>query len=190
MRRKYLIIIMVVIILSITGCSRSSSNIKKYLNSGARIDTYAKDFMPAIEDLPKYKDISYRYKHKSIILFESDSMTLVVEYDDETYESEKEKLANKYNFLNEKIPSKYDEDLYFIPEYQFSINSYNFKVVEGNDKSKAEYPKSFGIIGTSDENKSIAYLYFYDQDLDYIGYKEETHPMANFVKQYFKYDFK
>lgn len=189
MRKKYLVIIMITCVLFITGCSRSSSNIKKYLNSGTKIDTYAKDFMPDIEDLPEYQDISYGYKHRSIILFESDSMALVVEYDDETYKSEKEKLVDNYNFLNEKIPSKYDKELYFVPEYEFTINSYNFKVVEGTNKRKAEYPKSFGMIGTSDEKRSIAYLYFYDYDLDYIGQKGEKNPMANFVKQYFKYNF-
>jgi len=150
--------------------------------------------MPAIEDLPEYKNISYKYNHISykynhisIILFATDTRTLVVEFDDETYKSEKEKLANNYKFLNEKIYSH--DDLYFIPEYEFSMKSYDFKVVDGNDKSKAEYPKSFGMIGTSDEKKSIAYLYFYDYDLDYIGEKGEKSPMSNFVKKNFKQDF-
>jgi len=37
---------MIVVILSFTGCSKSSPTIKKYLNSGTRIDTQAKNFMP------------------------------------------------------------------------------------------------------------------------------------------------
>jgi len=69
------------------------------------------------------------------------------------------------------------------------MKNYDFKVVAGNDKSKAEYPKSFGMIGTSDEKKSIAYLYFYDNDLDYIGDIDEKSPMSNFVKKNFKQDF-
>ena len=46
------------------------------------------------------------------------------------------------------------------------------------------YPKSFGMIGTSDEKKRIAYLYFYDFDLD-VGEAN----MAQFVKDYFDYEF-
>jgi hypothetical protein len=69
------------------------------------------------------------------------------------------------------------------------MKNYDFKVVAGNDKSKAEYPKSFGMIGTSDEKKSIAYLYFYDYDLDYTGDIDEKSPMSNFVKENFKQDF-
>ena len=45
------------------------------------------------------------------------------------------------------------------------------------------------MIGMSDEKNSIAYLYFYDSDLDYIGDEEDSQPMASFVKEYFKYDF-
>ena len=180
---------MIVFILSFIGCSRSSTNIKKYLNSGAKIDTYAKDFMPAIKDLPKYHDISYKYNHISIILFESDAMTLVVNYDEETYEKEKEKLTEKYKFLDQKVISEFDKSKYYIPEYEFTINSYHFKVVDENDNYKAKYPKSFGMIGTSDEKKSIAYLYFHDDDLDYIK-EDEKNCMESFVKKYFKYDFK
>lgn len=57
------------------------------------------------------------------------------------------------------------------PEYEFSINSYTFKVVAGNGKGNTQFPKSFGMIETSERKKSIAYLYFYDTDLDIIGSK-------------------
>lgn len=188
MRKKCLFILMIVLMVSFTGCSKSSTDIETYLNNGTEIDEDAKNFMPALEELPKYQDISYKYNHISIIFFESNAITLVVEYDEETYEKEKEKLTEKYKFLDQKVVSEFDEDKYYIPEYEFQINSYDFKVVEESDNYKAKYPKSFGIIGTSDEKKSIAYLYFYDFDLDYIGEDNES-PMVDFVKEYFKYDF-
>ena len=189
MRKKYLIIILISFVLFSTGCSKSSSNIENYLNSGNTIDSSAKDIMPNLDDLPEYQNISYKYTHKSMFIFESDSVALIVNYDDKTYKSEKDKLAEKYTFLEEKVDSDYDESKYFIPEYEFSINSYTFKVVAGNEKSNTQFPKSFGMIGTSEEKKSIAYLYFYDTDLDCISEKSDEHPMANFVKAYFDYDF-
>lgn len=188
MKKKYLIMTIITFVIFVCGCSKSSTNIEKYLKSGEIIDSYAKEFMPSIEELPKYKDISYKYNKESVLWYKSDAMTLVVEYDDVTYKSEKEKLSKKYTFLSEKIPFD-EEGLYIIPEYKFSINSYNFNVVEERDKDNTDYPKSFGMIGTSDEKRSIAYLYFYDFDLDYIGNKDEKSPMADFVKKYFKYDF-
>jgi len=45
------------------------------------------------------------------------------------------------------------------------------------------------MIGVSEDKKSIAYLYFYDSDLDYIGDEDEENPMANFIREYFKYKF-
>lgn len=178
-----------IVILYITGCSKSSTNIDEYLKSGEHIDSYAKNVMPDISKLPKYKNIEYRYNNQSKILINSDAMLLVVQYDDETYKNEKVKLASNYKFLDKKVLLEGSDDTYTIPEYEFSINSYNFKIVDENNKKGLGYPKSFGMIATSDEKKSIAYLYFYDSDLDYIGKKDEKDSMTNFVKSNFKYDF-
>ena len=116
-------------------------------------------------------------------------------------------MNNHYNFLENKklfwgegeddrslygkeiAFDKGPEDSYVIPEAKFSINSYNFKVVKEYNGVKSDFPSQFGIIGTSDEKHSIAYLYFYDFELDSIGYKDDEHPMQDFVESYFKYDF-
>lgn len=194
MKKKYFFIIVIItliifLFLSLTVLKKANKTDEpKYLDSGNRIDTYAKKFMPAIEDLPTSQAVSYQYNRASIIIFETETLTLVVKYDEEIYKKEKEKLTEKYKFLDHKVISDYDKEKYYIPEYQFSINNYKFKVADESDSYKAEYPKSFGMIGISDEEKSIAYLYFYDYDLDYIQSDEES-PMAGFVKKYFKYDF-
>lgn len=189
MKKKYLIITLIALVFFVTGCIKSSSNIKNYLNSGRTIDTNAKDIMPNLNNLPKHESIAYEYTHAKILIFEADSVVLVVKYDDKTYQSEKDKLAERYTFLEEKVKSDYDESKDLIPEYEFSINSYTFKVVAENEKDHTLFPKSFGMIGTSEEKKSIAYLYFCDFELDYIGKENKEHPMANFVNTYFEYDF-
>ena len=194
MRKRIFIIIsisIIIIILTLIGGTFSKSNktnIDKYLNNNSKIDIYAKGFMPDINDLPKYEDISYKYNKSSIILFEAETIILVVNYNTETYEKEKEKLIEKYNFLNHKVVSNFDTSKYYIPEYEFSINSYNFKVADENENYEAIYPKSFGIIGISDKKNSIAYLYFYDLDLDYISVAKNS-SMSDFIKMNFKYDF-
>ena len=190
MKNKYLIVaILLIFVLSNIGCSRSSSDIQQYLTRDSVIDTKAKDIMPNINDLPVHENMQYISTHKSMILFESDSIALIVDYDNEIYEAEKSKLDEKYTFLKEKVKSTYDETKYFIPENEFSINTYNFRVIDSSQSSNIEFPKSFGIIGTSDEKKSIAYLYFYDFDLDYIGEENEEDSMFKFIKRYFNYDF-
>ncbi|GAA0181135.1 hypothetical protein SH2C18_37090 [Clostridium sediminicola] len=189
MKTKYLFIVLISVLLCITGCNKSSSNIKNYLQTGTKIDSNAKEVMPNLDDLPEFQNISYKYTHKSMFIFESDSVALIVNYDDETFKSEKDKLADNYIFLDEKVNFDHNENNYIIPEYEFSINSYTFKVVAGDEKSNTQLPKSFGMVGTSEDKKSIAYLYFYDADLDCIGEKDDKNPMADFVNYYFKYDF-
>ncbi|MEW9079594.1 hypothetical protein [Terrisporobacter glycolicus] len=189
MIKKFLTFIVITFVFCITSCSNSSLSIENYLNSGTSIDSKAKDIMPELEDLSEYEDIKYKYTHKSVLIFESHSVALVVSYNDNTFESEKEKIDEQYTFLDKKIKSSFDESKYYIPEYEFSVDSYAFRVVDESDTSNTEFPKSFGMIGISEEKKSIAYLYFYDGDLDYIGDENEKNPMANFVRKYFKYNF-
>ncbi len=189
MKKKYLIVMIIICIICITGCTTSSSDIENYLNTGTTIDSNAKDIMPELDDLPKYEKVKYKYTHKSLLIFESQSVALIVNYDDNTFESEKDKIDEQYTFLDKKIKSSFDESKYYIPEYEFSLKSYDFRVVAKNDTSNTEFPKSFGMIGVSEDKKSIAYLYFYDSDLDYIGEANEKNPMANFVRKFFKYKF-
>lgn len=132
--------------------------------------------IPDVDDLAKYKNISYQRCETLMLIFSSEATSLVVEYDDETYYKEKDTLEKEYVFLdNKKI----------IPQNEFTIGSYNFRVVEKYRDFQCEFPKFFGIVGTSDKNKSIAYLHFSDFDLDVI---DES--MEDFVKMYFRYDFK
>lgn len=91
----------------------------KYLNHGYEIDSDTRGVLPNLEDLPKYENIEYQYIHDAWI-FIVDTVTLVVKYDDATYESEKNKLDEEYTFL--------DENTSPIIEYKFSINSYDLEL--------------------------------------------------------------
>ncbi|MDW0118543.1 hypothetical protein QTL97_16560 [Sporosarcina thermotolerans] len=175
--------VMMTIVLLLTGCSKTSTDIEEYLNTGTAMDAEAKDVMPALDELPAYRDIDYRHTQKKIFLFEANSVALVVEYDMQTYESEKGKLEEDYIISNQKAASETSGDN-SNPNVEFSLNSYVFRVLEGNG-----YPKSFGMVGTSDEHQRIAYLYFYDFDLDKIGELNDKNRMSKFVESYFDYDF-
>lgn len=189
MKKICISILTAFLIFSLTGCGMAKSRSQEeYLNSGNMIDTPAKKFMPDLDMLPIDYGIYYKYNHIYMVLFETDTLTLVVNYNEETYTKEKERLLDQYTYLDHKVISDYDSEKYYIPEYEFKVNNYDFKVADEYETYKAQYPKSFGMIGFSDKNKSIAYLYFYDTDLDYISSDNES-PMSDFVKKYFKYDF-
>lgn len=186
MKRRFTIIIMtlIVLVLLLVGCTRASTNIEDYMNTGKRIDANAKDVMPSIEDLQVYEDVSFVYTNISLYVFESDSFVLDVKYDAKTYEKEKANVVANYNFLAEPLASPVSEGEYLIPDVEFNVNSYTFKVVSGNDDDNTQFPKSFGMIATSDDELSIAYLYFHDFDLDMI-----SNGMEDFVADNFEYEF-
>ncbi|UOQ83469.1 hypothetical protein [Gracilibacillus salinarum] len=187
MGKSFLLIMILVCVLA--GCGQTSSTaIDDYLQTGTQLGEDVKDIMPVLDDLPDYEDVEYVYTHKRMLLFQAHSAALIVHYDQETYESEKEKLADHYTFLNHEISSDHSEGM-IIPDFEFAINSYTFKVVKGNEESHTDYPKSFGMIANSDEKQRVAYLYFYDFDLDLIGDKGDRNAMVDFVKDYFDYDF-
>ncbi|HCW52748.1 MAG TPA: hypothetical protein DG753_03195 [Clostridium sp.] len=189
MKKTCFFILTTFLLLSLTGCSMTKSrSSEKYLNSGKMIDIPAKKFMPDLDMLPIDYGTYYKYNHIYRIIFETDTLTLVVNYSEETYTKEKERLLKEYKYLDHKVISDLDSEKYYIPEYEFKVSTYDFKVADQSETYKDQYPKSFGMIGFSDENKSIAYLYFYDTDLDYISRDNES-PMSDFVKKYFKYDF-
>lgn len=163
-QKNTLIVVFIMTSLLLAACNQTSKDISNYLQTGTLLDGEVENFMPTLDSLPNYENIEYRHTRKKMFIFEANSVLLNVQYDDETYKKEKELLAK---------PDESADDT-------FSINSYTFWLAETNG-----YPKSFGIIGTSDEKKSIAYLYFVDFDLDTISTSMKT-----FVKDYFKYDFK
>lgn len=135
---------------------------------------YWTNFIPNVDKLPKYKDIVYQNHYEQILFFYSEYTEMIVEYDEETYLKEKNNLEKEYVFGDDdnKLPKKY-----------FSIGSYKFRVVQKYKDLECYFPKQFGIVGTSDNKKSIAYLSFKDMDLDSID------NMEDFVKDYFRYNF-
>jgi hypothetical protein len=183
-----IIVVILFILLIFSGCSKTDKNIEHYLKSGHEIDTYAANVLPSIDSLPAYKSIDFQYYDHIVLLYESEAMVLVVSYDKDTYEDEKVKLDTKYSFLDHDVTTNIDsKDVYTIPEYDFTYKGYRFRVVTGTANDSSEYPKFFGLVATSDEKRSIAYLYFYDSDLDCISDSKDNQPMAEFIKEYFNY---
>ena len=94
------------------------------------------------------------------MFFISQIYTLKTSYNSENYLLEKQKILNKYTFRN-KVPVLNTEEK--SKKTEFEIDTFNFKLL-----NIINYPKEIIFIGFSDEKKQIAYIYFFDTDLDYI----------------------
>lgn len=187
MKKIKMIILISALSILISGCSYTKTGIDNYLDTGSELDQDSLYVMPVLDDIENYESIEYLHTHKDMILFEADSVVLDITYDEETYKNEKELIDEKYMFYIKEEDE--NNSIMQVVEDEFSINSYEFRIVVKNEENFTGLPKSFGMIGTSDENKSIAYLYFYDFDLDSIGAETVNDVMPDFIRDYFKYEF-
>lgn len=119
--------------------------------------------LPKLDELGKYDSIYFKYYHNNMLIFESDAYVLKLSYDDDNYQKEKNKLSQKYIYQTE--PLSYIGNT---KEPTFQTDSFDFKVLDVN-KYDLFYPKELIFIGTSDKSKQIAYVYFYDFDIDSIN---------------------
>ena len=130
----------------------------------------AADFMPELDSLGAYTDIQYAYKEKCysrLIGFYSDGLSLFVTYDAEQYCCAKETALSGYAFLEE--PVKGYNETYELPIEEFQYNGYTIKVVPDGEYLDYCACKSFMMLGYNDAECTIAYLYYWDFDIDYIS---------------------
>ncbi|MDR0290985.1 MAG: hypothetical protein LBI06_08635 [Treponema sp.] len=192
---KIILICIFTYCLLVFGCSKSVTNNFDDYNkrrSNSMYHSYiAQQIMPNLDDLPEYEKIYYQYRNiiRIPFIFNSETMLLVVTYNNITYQIEKEKI-NNLNYLEKAKYKTYEKEIsYLLPEFEFQINSYNFRVLAESKDNDFDYPHYIGIIATSNEKRSISYLYFADQDLDYISKDNNEGEMIKFVKEYFKYEW-
>lgn len=134
----------------------------------------ASAFMPNLETLTDYTELHYSHKtmvYSQFMGFVSDGLTLFVQYDASVYEAKKADLLQKTTFLDAPIIR---DDVYILPVTEFVYKNYLIKIVPDARYTNSFSCKSFGLIGFDDENKSIVYCYYYDNDLDYIATIDES----------------
>lgn len=181
MKKIFAITFSLIIVLALSACVRTDSNIENYAEDSK--EYHAGSFMPDLEDIGKYKDAEY-FLRKDESIFPEYSMQLVVKYDEEDFLKEKTRLETAYTYLDKPQKADWDNSVYTIPITEFSGFGFDFKIAKFED---TEYPKNFGMVGISDAKSEIAYLWFYAQDYDYICKTDanELKEMNEFLEYYF-----
>ena len=94
-------------------------------------------------------------------IFSQKSYTTILKYNEDNFDTEKSKIENSYTFYNTPIENEEAEPV-------FSYEGFDFKV-EISDW----YPKEMNLVGINEATNEIAFITFYDYDLDTIDdYKE------------------
>lgn len=132
---------------------------------GEEFDMYCPFDLPQLKELEPYKDYRFDYTAKAEAFFQSHAYILIVSYDDETYLHRKAQLEQDYTYLTDTFEGK-DESGGHQP--QFDLDGFHFRAVKSEEWDYAEVKYMF-FIGTSNSRNEIAYIYYYDQDLDYIA---------------------
>lgn len=119
------------------------------------------ELLPELDELGNYSDVKFRHFHQNYYIFCCDSYTLKVIYDDENYELQKNQLNSDFMFQEEPIDNRDEKDI----EPAFSYDGYDFRFLS-DDYLAFNFPKKIYLIGTNDDENTIAYIYFDDHDLD------------------------
>ncbi len=150
----------------------------------------AKDYMPSLNGIGEHESKSYSYQSTltaPLLGFYSDGIALFVKYSTLRYLLTKPKVESNHKFITEPIRSSNGGQAdYLMPITQIEYKGYVFRVVKPKNENQ-NICKSFLMIGFDDSNYKIAYLYFCDADLDYIGTYEDNpkEVMTKFLDTYF-----
>jgi len=190
---KKLLILVSVLAMLLTGCSREwvNTNIDDYDTDRAGVG-YAASQMPNLDDLGDYTDIKYTYQKESEFIFTCHGFALFVQYDADEYEQVKNDVLETYTFLEEPILTDYytdseDKEDYEIPLTEFDYEGYLISVVL--DPYYSDGCKSLSMIGFDDDRCAVVHLYFCDQDLDYIAENDSdlNEEMKDFMDESFEW---
>lgn len=94
-------------------------------------------------------------------IFSQEAYTTIVKYDKDNFQSQKSNIESNHKFYSVPVDDGDAEPI-------FSYEGFSFRV-ELSDW----YPKEMNLVGINDSTNEIAFITFYDYDLDTIDDYEE-----------------
>ena len=120
---------------------------------GQRMEVSCPFDLPVLAELEAEAVCRFDYTVYRVGIFENHAYILIAAYDT-GYTAAASALDGAYNWMEE-------ETVGITPEFQ--LDGFRFRTVEGEN-----YPHEMLFVGNSDDTGEIAYIYFYDQDLDIV----------------------
>lgn len=158
------------IILALSGCGKVYTNTDDYQNYLSSLPG-STAVMPDLSEISNFQSYEIYYYERL-----GQSINLLITYSDEAYQTAKETALGAFTFLDTPLM---ENDYYLIPETEFEYDGFTIKVV---DDDNFDYPEKFGMIGYSDTEHQISYLFFYDDSLNRLG---DGYSMQDFLGKEF-----
>ena len=185
MMKSKFIIALLPAALCLASCNNTlgkSFDFNKYEEYREKV-VYANECLPTVNDLLQYEAVQFAYRKTSyfaMLGFQSEGISLFLDYNQENYDLEKEYIENKFTFIEEPVGGA---PYYQFPVISFTYKDYDFRIAPKaytDEEGKVSYLcKSFTMIGYNETLRSVAYLYFYDFDLDYLSEKSDSQEDIN-----------
>lgn len=173
MKKLICLLMAVVLLLLLSGCSRNNTDIAVYEKFAAEDEK-----MPELSDLGEYISVNTLYHYGMIYIYEWEAYNLIVEYREEDYESAKANAQEKYTFETEALKGERNigynawEDVSISPSFTFE--GYQMNLLKQGESYSERFPKLMYFVGFNDETHKIAYVYFKDPDLDSVSSMDEV----------------
>ena len=165
--KKFLIVIISIISFILICClliffllkprDKVSYDIEKWKNLENK-----QPFLPSVDELGEYTDLKCKFFHKDLFIFESDAYVLRVTYGDEAFGQQKDYINDHYVMQEKVMENGLERETFF------TLDGFYFQMLSQKEY-KLYYPRTMAFIGISEENNEIAYVFYHDIDLDYIG---------------------
>ncbi len=146
-------------------CEENEIAMDNYMNLKEKTDA-----LPSAEDLGAYTELEHYEYYNAVLIFQSQADTFTFRYDSNEYQAQKSNIEKKYTFQSETINHR-DHSC----ESYVEIEGYYFRMLDINGKYQkdVEFPKELLFIVLNDNENTVSYVYFEDQDRDYIDSLED-----------------
>lgn len=124
--------------------------------------------LPTVDSLPEHISVEYKYFEDYMLIFTSKAYTMIIEYDEDIYNEQKEIAHLPFENIDEWTTYNREDDEIITNTSPIELDGFSFKMFS------EYYPKEIYFIGTNDETNQIAYIYFEDDDLDTISVSYST----------------
>ena len=164
---RALILLLCVCCLCFSACSKryTSSNEEDYAIYISEV-TGAELYMPKLDDLGDYESILIgRRTNNDIFIDTTETVSLVLRYAEVNFDVVVNQIEGKYEFINSPLDNYQD--------YEATVSNYSFRVDYNSLYEMVSYPsgesvlepKCSLIIGINRVENKIAYLYYWDIEI-------------------------
>ena len=183
-KKIIVIIVTFFVCLCFASCSQEYSTSKEedyesYLSEVS----FSEQYMPKLEDLGEFESVLITRKTRNDDFFSTtESIGLIVEYDQSVFETVVNSIDEKYDFIENEMANYKDFEAEFLG-YSFRVDSNSLlKMIEHPSGKEFYYPSHSLVIGINTKDNKIAYLYYWDIEL------KEMDDLDNFIEKKFVFD--